>query len=180
MVRQLLVNAQKINLKLSSRDIDHLAECGHSEAAPSVQRSLHSIDLFSTSPSSSGASARVKMNKRYEVFDVLAALLFFQILQFSINVKPLCFLGSWEELILQLAGGITQHGEITSADKLALADIIDCVKWEISSIFQIPGRTISVVLDLESTSHYTLHLDFTNEIMDTVSVDPWSVLGRSL
>ena len=90
------------------------------------------------------------------------------------------FVGSWSELILRLSGGITQHGGIASADKLALADIIDCVKWDISSIFQIPGRTISVVLDLESTFHYTLHLDFTNWIMDEVSVDPWSVLGRSL
>ena len=89
------------------------------------------------------------------------------------------FLGSWEELILQLAGGITEHGQASSKDELALADIIDCIRWEMASIFQIPGRSIFVDLDLRSVRHYTLHLDFGNAIMEGNSMDPWNVLGQS-
>ena len=89
-------------------------------------------------------------------------------------------MGSWEELILQLVGGITEHGQASSTDELALADLIDCIRWEMASIFQIPGRTISVDLDLRSIRHYTLHLDFGNAIMEGNSIDPWKILGQSI
>lgn len=64
MVQQLLVNAQNLDLHLSSLDIDNLAKSDHNEAAPSVLRSLTGESLGKIASSRVDSSARVEMNGR--------------------------------------------------------------------------------------------------------------------
>jgi len=74
-----------------------------------------------------------------------------------------------------LSGAVAHDGNV-SVDELALDDVRDCIKWELACLCEIPGRAISIALDLQSKRHFTLHVDVKEAGVDRAS-DPASTLG---
>ena len=74
-----------------------------------------------------------------------------------------------------LIGAVNYHDEVP-VDELALADVRDCIKWEMASLCEMPGRTISIALDLQSKRHFSLHVDVKKASFEGAS-NPASKLG---
>lgn len=85
MVQQLLVNAQNLDLNLSSLDIENLVKSGHNEAAPSVWRSLTGDSMEKTESRTNDSSARVEMNGRSYALNISLLISPFFLIAFLVD-----------------------------------------------------------------------------------------------